>query len=299
MRPVALTACRLATLAACLLAAPIAAAAAPSARPGPPHPAVPPGAPVVIIDTSLGAIEVALDPAAAPATVANFLGLADGTKPFKDPKAGGQEVKRRFYDGLTFHRVLKDFMIQAGCPKGDGTGGPGYGFANEISAAALGLDKALVLDAEGRADSRLMIGGQADFERLVLQPLIKSMGVTTREQFLAKSQEIDQRVRTLTVKDVYALQGYAFDDRFKSFPLTRGVLAMANAGPATNGSQWFIAVVDTPWLDGKHTPFGRVVKGMEVVDAIAKVAADANGRPAKPVVIKSIRRRKGPKGKGR
>ena len=122
-------------------------------------------------DTDRGPIQVELKPEQAPLTVANFVNLA----------------RRGFYDGLNFHRVIDDFMVQGGCPQGTGTGGPGYKFEDE---ARNGL---------------------------------------THE---------------------------------------RGVLSMANAGPNTNGSQFFITHVATPWLDGKHTVFGKVVEGMEAVDAV-------------------------------
>ena len=122
-------------------------------------------------DTDRGPIKVELKPEQAPLTVANFVNLA----------------RRGFYDGLNFHRVIGDFMIQGGCPQGTGTGGPGYKFEDE------------------------------------------------------------------------ARNGLGHE---------RGVLSMANAGPNTNGSQFFITHVATPWLDGKHTVFGKVVDGMDAVDAV-------------------------------
>jgi cyclophilin family peptidyl-prolyl cis-trans isomerase len=127
----------------------------------------------------------------APETVANFKKLAsDG-----------------FYDGLTFHRVIKDFMIQGGCPAGTGTGGPGY----------------------------------------------------------------------------------EFDDEINDHKIVRGALAMANAGPNTNGSQFFIVTTDAaPWLDGKHTVFGEVTGGMEVVDKIENVPTQGADRPVEPIMIASI-----------
>ncbi|MEB1530859.1 peptidylprolyl isomerase [Xanthomonas sp. WHRI 7945] len=124
-------------------------------------------------DTARGPITIELYPDKAPLTVANFVNLA----------------KRGFYDGLSFHRVIADFMIQGGCPEGSGRGGPGYRFEDEI----------------------------------------------------------DNGVRH-----------------------ERGVLSMANAGPSTNGSQFFITHTATPWLDGKHTVFGKVTQGLDVVDSVAQ-----------------------------
>jgi len=127
----------------------------------------------------------------APKTVENFKKLAaDG-----------------FYDGLTFHRVIKDFMIQGGCPQGTGTGGPGY----------------------------------------------------------------------------------SFEDEFNDHKVVRGALAMANSGPNTNGSQFFIVTIDAaPWLDGKHTVFGEVKEGMDVVDALEGLPTDARDRPREDAKIEKL-----------
>jgi len=126
-----------------------------------------------IFNTDRGPVRIELYPDKAPLTVANFVNLA----------------KRGFYDGLNFHRVIPDFMVQGGCPQGSGTGGPGYKFEDEST------------------------------------------------------------------------NGVRHD---------RGVLSMANAGPNTNGSQFFITHVATPWLDGKHTVFGKVIEGMDIVDKVAQ-----------------------------
>jgi peptidyl-prolyl cis-trans isomerase B (cyclophilin B) len=143
------------------------------------------------LHTNHGAIAVELFPNEAPKTVANFTKLArDG-----------------FYDGVTFHRVIPDFMIQGGDPTGTGSGGPGYTFEDEIN----------------------------------------------------------------------------------EHKVVRGALAMANAGPNTNGSQFFIVTTgEASWLDGKHTVFGEVTQGMDVVDAISSVARDSRDKPHEPVVIERI-----------
>jgi len=158
-------------------------------------------------DTSQGKIKVELYPDKAPKTVANFVGLATGTKEWTDPNTGKKE-KKPLYNGTIFHRVIKGFMIQGGDPLGKGTGGPGYQFEDEFSP-----------------------------------------------------------------------------DLNHSQP---GMLSMANAGPGTNGSQFFITVAATPWLDHKHTIFGRVVEGMDVVNKISTVKTGAMDKPVEPVVIKSI-----------
>jgi peptidyl-prolyl cis-trans isomerase A (cyclophilin A) len=159
-----------------------------------------------IIKTSEGSITCELFTKEAPNTVANFVGLATGTKEFKDSKTG-QMVKRPFYNGLIFHRVIPGFMIQGGDPLGDGTGGPGYQFDNENT-----------------------------------------------EMSFSKP----------------------------------GVLAMANAGPNTNGSQFFITVAPTPNLQGDYNVFGQVIAGQDVADKISKVPTGLQDVPVTPVVIESI-----------
>ncbi len=161
----------------------------------------------VTLKTSMGEIVIQLFDDKAPKTVANFVDLASGTKEWTDPKTR-EKVKRPLYNGTIFHRVIPGFMIQGGDPLGNGTGGPGYRFADEF------------------------------------HPDLK---------------------------------------HFKA-----GILSMANAGPNTNGSQFFITQKATPWLDGKHSVFGEVVKGQNVVDAIVNVPRDLRDRPMKDVVIQEV-----------
>ncbi len=158
-------------------------------------------------DTSAGTFKVRLFDDQAPNTVANFAGLANGSKEWTDPKTG-TPATRPFYDGLVFHRVIDGFMIQGGCPEGSGRGGPGYRFADEFGPG-LRHDKA-------------------------------------------------------------------------------GLLSMANAGPNTNGSQFFITLAPTPWLDGKHAIFGEVVEGMDVIRAIGQTATGPQDRPLKAIVINHV-----------
>jgi peptidyl-prolyl cis-trans isomerase B (cyclophilin B) len=143
------------------------------------------------LHTNHGTVAIEFFDADAPKTVENFRTLAADN----------------YYDGLSFHRVIPDFMIQGGCPQGTGTGGPGY----------------------------------------------------------------------------------TFEDEFNQNKVVRGALAMANSGPNTNGSQFFIVTADAaPWLDGKHTVFGRVSDGMDAVDAIEAVPTDGRDRPLEPAVIESV-----------
>ena len=160
-----------------------------------------------ILETSQGSIVCRLFEKEAPRTVANFIGLAEGTMEFADPPTG-QKVKRPFFDGLTFHRVIPDFMIQGGCPLGNGTGGPGYRFADEF------------------------------------HPSLRH-------------------------------------DR-------PGKLSMANSGPNTNGSQFFVTLGPTPHLDGRHSVFGEVVEGLDVVQRIGKVQTGRQDRPLQDVVMTKV-----------
>lgn len=161
----------------------------------------------VVFDTTLGKITAVFYDKEAPKTVQNFMGLAEGSKEWTDPKTS-QKVKKPFYDGLIFHRVIPNFMAQGGDPLGIGIGGPGYQFEDEFSPK-------LRFDVPGR-------------------------------------------------------------------------LAMANAGPGTNGSQFFITQVPTPWLDGHHTIFGQVVEGQEIIDKMAGVPKGPNDKPITDIVMKKV-----------
>jgi peptidylprolyl isomerase len=155
--------------------------------------------------TNKGTFVAKLKDKTAPLTVSNFVALAEGTNGMVDSLYKG----KHFYDGLTFHRVIKDFMIQGGDPKGDGSGNPGYSFPDEINDS-IRFDK-------------------------------------------------------------------------------KGILAMANSGPNTNGSQFFITLKETPWLNGRHTIFGDIVKGQAVVDSIGNVETEKPGdKPKQKITIEKV-----------
>ncbi|MEI6670006.1 MAG: peptidylprolyl isomerase [Acidobacteriota bacterium] len=157
--------------------------------------------------TTEGTFTIGLFEEEAPVTVANFVGLAEGSKSWTDPRTG-TESNQPYYDGIVFHRVIKGFMIQGGDPLGRGTGGPGYTFKDEFSPK-LRHDKP-------------------------------------------------------------------------------GVLSMANSGPNTNGGQFFITLAPTPWLDNKHSVFGEVIEGMDVVEKIGATKTRSGDRPATDIVITSV-----------
>jgi peptidyl-prolyl cis-trans isomerase A (cyclophilin A) len=160
------------------------------------------------LKTSEGTVVCRLFESEAPKTVANFIELAEGRREWTHP-ATKKKTSERLYDGTIFHRVIPNFMIQAGDPTGTGYGGPGYKFEDETKGSPHKFDKP-------------------------------------------------------------------------------GKLAMANSGPNTNGSQWFITVAATPWLTGNHTIFGEVVEGQDVVTKISLVPRGGQDKPKKPVVLESV-----------
>lgn len=208
-----------------------------------------------IMATTSGDMVIELYANEAPKTVQNFIDLAQGEKEFTTEK--GME-KRPFYDGLKFHRVIKDFMAQGGCPRGDGTGGPGYKFEDEINGKSLGLDTLKVKEAPYY---------QTQLQRAVLS----EFNIQSRQELEEKGQEVEAAymdAMELSVLEILFRVGYRFNEVLTSKRPVRGSLAMANAGPNTNGSQFFINQVDNVNLTGIHTVFGQLITGYEVLDRI-------------------------------
>ncbi|HMZ67065.1 MAG TPA: peptidylprolyl isomerase, partial [Leptospiraceae bacterium] len=215
-----------------------------------------------IIDTNKGNLILELLYDNAPMTVQNFIDLAQGEKEFL---LRGEKVKKPFYNGLTFHRVISGFMIQGGCPNGDGTGGPGYTFDDEINAVSLGLDKIKVKDAPS-------------YGRYLQKALFVGMGIRNQQQLDERITEADANLKKaseMSVVEVLARNGYKYNEVLTSKKALKGSLAMANSGPNTNGSQFFINQVDTPHLDGLHTVFGQLVNGENVLN---QIVADGNSK---------------------
>ena len=246
------------------------------------------GNPMAQIETSMGNIVIELFPDEAPQTVANFIELAEGSRSFTDPDTGAQ-VERPFYDGLVFHRVIDGFMIQTGSPTGESDGDPGYNFDNEINARSLGLDRIRAVDENGIPHPYLGINNQREFQETILQPLYEKLGIESNSDLEARVDEVYEAIRNLTVMDVNENLGYTYNESYQSRMPLAGSLAMAHAGPGTNGSQFFINLVDTPWLTGKYTVFGKVLNGMEIVERIGKIPVDARSRPRQDVYVVSIR----------
>jgi cyclophilin family peptidyl-prolyl cis-trans isomerase len=250
--------------------------------------------PTVVVKTSHGEFEAELFADEAPKTVKNFVALAEGKRPFINPKTSKEE-KRPFFDGLVSHRIIPKFMIQLGCPLANGKGGPGYQFEDEINAKALGLDKEkafVVKNGKLAGGHPKMSLQQHEMQRYVMPVIDKKVGIKDPRNRGEKMAEITAELAKLSIKDVYELVGYKYNDKLKSRKPLRGTLAMANSGPNTNGSQFFISTVDNDYLAGKHTVFGKVTKGMDVVDKIGALGRGPAGKPTETVKIISIRLKK-------
>ena len=248
--------------------------------------------PVVLLQTTLGDIYVELLPKVAPKTVANFLGLAEGTTEFKDA-ATGKMVNRPYYDGTLFFRVIPNFMIQGGDQTNSGSGSAGYKFEDEISATALNLDKqagpADPRTIQGIAQSRLFKKYNITDQASQAAAFAKHGQKKINEDFNKEGQWVSQNIKGMSKRKVYEMMGYVYQDTLPSLPMAQGVLAMANSGPNTNGSQFFITEKDARHLDGKHTVFGRVLIGNDVVARITHVPVNGS-RPKTDVVLTKVER---------
>jgi peptidyl-prolyl cis-trans isomerase A (cyclophilin A) len=241
----------------------------------------------VTMKTSKGTIKLELDRTLAPNTVDNFVGLATGKKEFTDPETG-EPTKKKFYNGLTFHRVMKDFMIQGGDPKGDGTGGPGYSFEDECYEQGDRIEG--VIEDENIAHqiySRMIIPYMHTQERenvseellaIVTQVYQEQSGEAMLGKEVSYFEELTGSEPIYTQGELKATVDY-------------GTICMANAGPNTNGSQFFIVTKQDgcEWLNGRHTVFGKVVDGMDVVHAIENVEVDPSNKPVEEVKIISVK----------
>jgi cyclophilin family peptidyl-prolyl cis-trans isomerase len=232
---------------------------------------------------------VELFPAEAPRTVENFLALAEGSKPFRDP-VSGLEVQRPFYDGLPFHRIINGFVVQGGSPDGSPAGGPGFTIPDEINARSLGLDQMPLIDAEGYPNPLLGAGDRERFQQVVLKPLYAAMNIRSNEEVERRAKEIDTRLRRMSMKDFYEVLGYRYSDSGLSRVPLKGMLAMAGDGPGSAGSQFFLTLADAPWLSGRHTVFGKLRAGQNVLDSIGRLPVGPDQQPLEPVTILLIRR---------
>lgn len=313
------------------------------------------------METSMGTIVIKLFEDGTPVTVDNFVGLAEGTKTWKTPS--GEESNEPFYDGLIFHRVIKDFMIQGGCPLGTGTGGPGYQFQDECYVGSVAPLEGVIEDGDkaNQVFDKLILphlrnnGGTSPIPEIAtlfgemqssqsyqpllgkkvegLQDLLGSTEKLTwfekdlipimgliKDEYTANTvfqgllvphlqehqgtspvAEIAElygqitatnSLRPLVGKTIEELQALVGSEAALKQPkllgtVDYGTLCMANSGPDTNGSQFFIVTKKSGagWLNGKHTVFGKVLEGMDVAEAIQNVATSAGDRPVEDVQI--------------
>lgn len=236
------------------------------------------------LTTNLGKIELELFNDIAPHTVNNFVDLAEGTKTWTDPHTH-KEVERPFYNGLVFHRVIKDFMIQGGCPIGNGTGGPGYTFDDECFVEGDELKGEITSD---EVAVRIFNEVLVPYFRKTPKPDAELIDIA---QKVSQTQNPDL-IKAKTID--YYLEKTAHQTPFIERKVIKGVdygtICMANAGPNTNGSQFFIVTKKDgcAWLNGKHTVFGKVVKGMDVVHAIEELETDNSDKPVSAAVIEKV-----------
>jgi len=242
----------------------------------------------VTIQTNYGNIELELWPDIAPKTVENFVGLAEGAKAWTAPNTG-EQVQRPFYDGLIFHRVIKDFMIQGGCPIGNGTGGPGYRFEDETYEKGEQVPETLFTDEDANLVLESVV---VPYLRAAADPKDWDPQLVTVLEAVQTQQSLEP-VKKHPLSFYTNITGYT-DKLYRHGKLRAtvdyGTICMANSGPNTNGSQFFIVTKKDgcDWLNGKHTVFGKVTAGMDVVLAIGNAETDSRDAPKTPVVIQKV-----------
>lgn len=246
-----------------------------------------PDNPLFLLSTSRGQIYIEMLPAEAPANAARVMALARGEIEITDAD-NGFSFTPAYYDGQRFHRTLPGFVIQAASPAYHPLGGPGELLADEINADALGLDTEPVLTADASVNALLNITDEEAFVAEVLTPLYAAMNIDDAAELAARQDEVYTRLQSLTVKSLYELQGHRYVDRFATRAISRGVVALANSGPDSNGAEFFIALADVPSLTGRYTVIGRVAEGMAVADEIGATAIDAESFSRLSTVIYSF-----------
>ena len=245
--------------------------------------------PLLLISTSQGNIYIELFPNEAPRNVANFMALAEGEVEIINAD-GGAEFKSPYFNGLRFHRVISDFIIQTGSGVYHSRGAPVDELPDEINADYLGLDRLPVLDPDGSFNSMLKISNKAEFDEKILKPLYRRMNIESKADLLARQEAVLVQLQQMTVKRAYENQGYRYNNSNPGRGVTRGVVALANKGPNTNAAEFFIALTDADWLTGKHTVIGKVVEGMDVADAIGAVPIDPLQFSRISTLVYSVRR---------
>jgi cyclophilin family peptidyl-prolyl cis-trans isomerase len=245
--------------------------------------------PLIRISTSKGEMYLELYPLEAPNNVENFIALAEGEKEFTNLKTG-EPIQSRYYNGMRFHRVVPGFIIQAGSPAINPLGLQVSLLNDEINANALGLDQIPALNPDGSFADVLNIESKPDFHEEILTPLYSQRNITDVEAALSRQYQALETLQELSVKSVYENQGYRYDDSLESRPIERGTVALANSGPDSNGSEFFISLTAADWLWGKYTVIGKVVEGQEVMDSIGNTAIDPGQFSSLSTLIYSVRK---------
>lgn len=225
--------------------------------------------PLMLLSTSAGLIYVEMLPAEAPENVARFIEFTVGEVPLIETDST-PTVSPGYYNGSRFHRVVPNFIIQAGSPEHNAHGRPQDYLADEINASALGLDRLPVILQAGEINPILNADSQQEFARRVLEPLYRQLGINSTEQLKTEESIIIDALQSLTVMRLYEFEGYRYQNRYPTRAITRGIVALANDGPNRNGPEFFIVLRDAPWLDGRYTVIGKVVEGMETADRIGE-----------------------------
>lgn len=245
--------------------------------------------PLLLLSTSTGDIYIELLPAEAPNNVENFLALAHGEIEFVDPNSNAR-FQPRYFDGMQFHRVIPSFIVQAGSPFYNPLGAPDNLLPDEINADSLGLDRLPVMDEQGHFNPILNIGNEQEFHDVLLEPLFDQLGINSVAEMEERQFEVLEILQSWSVKDAYENQGYRYSEGNPTRGITRGIVGLANAGPNQNGPEFFIALQDSPWLNGKHTVIGHVVEGIETVEAIGNTEVDPVDPSRFATLIYSLRR---------
>ena len=228
---------------------------------------------LMLLSTSLGDIYIELFKVEAPNNVENFLALAHGEIEFTE-KDSGNTFYPRYFDGMQFHRVIPNMLVQAGSPHYHPLGMPRRILADEINADVLGLDEQPVLNEFGEFNSLLNISDRSNFRDELLEPILKHLRIRSDSELTDRQYEIYDFMANLTIKQAYQLGGYTYNSDLTTRPITRSIVALANSGPNSNGPEFFIATSDLPSLNGKHTVIGKVIEGMDTVDAISRIEID-------------------------
>jgi len=220
--------------------------------------------PLIQISTDRGDIFVELFPRAAPRNVERFLEHVQPSAEAGEPP---------YYDGTRFHRIVSNHFIQAGRHNDDQLTQLPPPVPHEINAQRLGLHEQRVIDDRGRPHEWLNLQDHQDFQQRVLEPLYQQMSINDETALRSRQGEVLQQLRQLTLQQLLALKGYRYDNTYSSRMPLAGSLVMVPHGPEGNSAEFFISLVDAPWLMGKNTVIGQVVAGQETVQRINQAGA--------------------------